>query len=432
MAKTVDSDFTRRLRVEFRSALRSGIFATLILLSLGFLALAVLGTAFGVEFDILKYPMSYIVVVSGSLCLLLWLLRQPDPSERLIEALLLLFVSSPGWLLILIYQIDPTLGAVFFQGPISVIYFLWILFAGLVFRFRIALAAGVIAMGMNLFCFFLVRPVFLSVESSNEYLTVDQAALLPNTMKSVLMLLFAFLVGLIFRYTGRIFERVITEETEKEELKKTFGTYVSEEIREKVLRLSDKDLGERTRAAILFSDIRGFTGRTERSDPELVMLQLNEYFDEMVQAVQNHGGVVDKFIGDAIMVSFGGVKQLDSPARAAVAAALEMRARLKDLNARWELETGGKKEPFRTGIGIHYAEVVQGVLGSKDRKEYTVLGDGVNVAARIESLTKKLDSDILISRSVSDQLDADAVVTRIGRVQLRGRQEPVELFALPE
>ncbi len=162
------------------------------------------------------------------------------------------------------------------------------------------------------------------------------------------------------------------------------------------------------------------------------MLQLNEYFDEMVQAVQNHGGVVDKFIGDAIMVSFGGVKQLDSPAQAAVAAALEMRVRLRALNARWAEEGDSRKESFRTGIGIHYAEVVQGVLGSRDRKEYSVLGDGVNVAALIESLTKKLDADILISRSVREYLDPDIAVARIGRVQLRGRQEPVELFSLPE
>ena len=175
--------------------------------------------------------------------------------------------------------------------------------------------------------------------------------------------------------------------------------------------------GSRQRVAVLFSDLRGFSTFSEGRDPEAIVSHLNTYFDGMVEAIQRHGGVVDKFIGDAVMATFGGVSEVDRPCDAAVEAALAMRESLAALNARW---AAAGAPTFESGVGIEYGEVLEGPIGSAHRKEFTVIGDAVNVAARVES---QADAEqILISEELYKQVrtDDDILLRFFGEVTVKG------------
>ena len=132
-------------------------------------------------------------------------------------------------------------------------------------------------------------------------------------------------------------------------------------MREKLLRLTQDSVGERKTVVVLFSDIRSFTAWSEGVEPEQLVLQLNEYFDEMVAAITSRGGTVDKFIGDAVMAVFGGLLPLDDPAEAALDAALAMRGRLAALNVTRQQRGWATLD---NGIGLHRGDVLQGTIGS--------------------------------------------------------------------
>jgi adenylate cyclase len=183
--------------------------------------------------------------------------------------------------------------------------------------------------------------------------------------------------------------------------------------------------GKLLEITILFCDLRGFTTFAEkRSAQELVGI-LNEYFTEMVDCVMGEGGVVDKYIGDNIMAVFGAPVSRADDAMRAIRAALAMRASLEKLNRRFA-ERG--IEPLRFGIGLHTGEVVAGNIGSAKRMEYTVIGDAVNVASRLESKTKELSTDLLISDATRERLDPSIDVEAIGEVNVKGRAQAVKIF----
>ncbi|MEN9231658.1 MAG: adenylate/guanylate cyclase domain-containing protein [Thermostichus sp. DG02_5_bins_236] len=187
--------------------------------------------------------------------------------------------------------------------------------------------------------------------------------------------------------------------------------------------------GQLRPVAILFSDIRDFTPlAADMAATDLVAL-LNRYFAAMVEPILAEQGTIDKFIGDAIMAEFGTplFRDAATEALAAVRAAVGMRIALEQL--RTELQQEGQPL-FQHGIGIHFGEVVAGNLGSPQRLEYTVIGDAVNVAARIESLTKSLGRDILISEAVYQLVQDQVRVEDLGSHSLKGKAEPLHLYAV--
>ncbi len=183
--------------------------------------------------------------------------------------------------------------------------------------------------------------------------------------------------------------------------------------------------GERRRVAVLFSDLRGFTSFSEGKEPAVVVDRLNQYFDRMVDAISRNGGTVDKFIGDAVMATFGGLIPVDNPAVAALNASLAMRAELKTLNEEW-----GKQglSPLDNGIGVHFGDVLQGPIGSSTRKEFTVIGDVVNTASRLESVTKELGCPVVFSAVAREHLPEAqrATLTPLGDIKLKGKAEAVK------
>lgn len=217
---------------------------------------------------------------------------------------------------------------------------------------------------------------------------------------------------------------------ERERLKTNFARYVSSQILDKILHseTATKVEGERRKITVMFSDIRHFTQMAESLPPEHVVSLLNQYFDRMIDVIFDNFGTLDKFIGDGIMVEFG--TPLDDPLQEehAVNAALGMSEALKKLNEEWK---GQSKKPFEIGIGIHTGLAIVGNIGSLRRMEYTAIGDTVNVAARLEQLTKQLHHEILISETTYMALQRKFRCRNLGLIQLPGRTEPIHVF-VPE
>jgi class 3 adenylate cyclase len=231
---------------------------------------------------------------------------------------------------------------------------------------------------------------------------------------------------------ARAFNLMTAGLRERERERDIFGRVVSPEVREKLLRGQLQLGGETLWVAVLFSDIRSFSTISEKLSPEEVVTLLNEYLSEMTDAIRPWGGYVNNFIGDAIVAIFGApVDQPDKEWRA-VAAALTMRERLAELNQR---RVARGEAPIDNGVGISTGEAVAGQIGSLERLMYTVIGDTVNVAARLETLTKKYpEHPVLINGPTADALKdhADLVLKGLGPINVKGRAEPVDVYAVVE
>jgi len=225
---------------------------------------------------------------------------------------------------------------------------------------------------------------------------------------------------------GRFVNDAIAHARERATLRNAFGGYVSPQIMDEILagNIQPGLGGKRQRICILFSDIRNFTTRSEFMAPEALIEMLNHYFSEMTQSVHAQGGTVDKFIGDGMMCFFGAPQPLERPARSAVAAAQDMLSRLGRLNASFKARG---IEPISIGIGLHVGDAVVGHVGSDDRHEYTVIGDAVNTASRIEGLSKGVGHALVISKDVWTELDDRANFTPLGEHAVKGRSS-VEVY----
>jgi adenylate cyclase len=180
---------------------------------------------------------------------------------------------------------------------------------------------------------------------------------------------------------------------------------------------------------VLFSDIRGFTGLAEGLAPREVLAMLDDYFGRMAAIVKGHDGVVGKFLGDGLLAFWGVPDRIEDHAERAVRAARDMRRELIELNRHREREG---LSPIRIGIGIHTGRVAAGMLGGQLQSEYTVIGDAVNVASRIEGLTKDHEHDLLLSETTWGQLADGTRARRIAEAQIRGRKEPVVLYGFSD
>jgi class 3 adenylate cyclase len=226
---------------------------------------------------------------------------------------------------------------------------------------------------------------------------------------------------------ARSFDEMALGLKERERLRGTLGRYVSGDVAERILS-EDDDLslrGEVRHVAVLFLDVRGFTTISEKLTPTEVVALLNEYFDVVVDRVAAHGGTVNKFIGDAAMCIWGAPKHAAHSERSAVFCALEIQARAKQLSAertRRGLTTVG------FGIGINAGEAVAGNLGAAKRLEYTVIGDAVNLAQRLESQARA--GEVLVSQPVYEKVAVEVEASPRDPVKLKGKSKPVPLWEI--
>jgi adenylate cyclase len=233
--------------------------------------------------------------------------------------------------------------------------------------------------------------------------------------------------------SGKNFGLVVVAEdiTQEQRLMSTLCRYVTREVAERVIADRDKLKlgGDRQTVAVLFSDIRNFTGISETFSAEEVVSMLNDYFGRMMEPVFRYEGMLDKFMGDAMMAVFGAPVAREDDATRAVMAALEMRRILARYN-RQRIARG--LQPIETGIGITKGEAVTGNIGSEQRMEYTVIGDTVNVASRLEGLTKKYEYKILINDRVYEDIKDKVPCVDLGFAQVKGKGEGVHIFGIKD
>ncbi|NKB50554.1 MAG: hypothetical protein GKS02_14450 [Alphaproteobacteria bacterium] len=264
---------------------------------------------------------------------------------------------------------------------------------------------------------------------TNDYLTayVGPAVSLPQLAGEFAILLF---VGALVVSTTFIARRLSLEGIRLERANAQLGRYFSPTVRDQISRAGDDFLkpgGRVQDVAVLFCDIRDFTRLSEGWRPEELMAFVSDYQQRMVDAVFAHGGTLDKFIGDAVMATFGTPTAYPEATRDAVEAAIAMRAALAALNR--ERVAAGKPE-IQHGIGIHCGPAVVGNVGTEDRLEYTVMGDTVNVAARVADHCKETQEDLLISGAVRAQLTGPLPARELPAIAVKGRRRPVPIFAL--
>ena len=226
-------------------------------------------------------------------------------------------------------------------------------------------------------------------------------------------------------FIAKSFNEMVDGLEERELIRDTFGRFVSHDVAEAVLTGRVPLQGERRDISILFQDIRGFTALSEQLDPAVLLRLLNQFFTEVVAAVEAEGGVVKQFLGDGVMALFGAPQPYPDHAERAVRAALNIVQRLKGLN-----ETLAEQgiEPLEIGVGIHSGAVVAGLIGPDNRVEYGVVGDAVNLASRVEALTREMQATILVSRDISAQLGPTFALGRTATMLVKGKSQPVEVF----
>jgi adenylate cyclase len=228
---------------------------------------------------------------------------------------------------------------------------------------------------------------------------------------------------------GELAWQYFVEGREKRQVKRLFSRFVPRDVYNQLLADPTRAAlgGKRRQMTVLFSDVRGFTALSEESTPEEVVGQLNEYFSRMVQVLFDHHGTLDKFVGDMVMGLFGA--PLDDPDHAehAVQAAIAMSRALDDLNRAWA--TAGKPQ-LDIGVGISTGDMVAGNIGSNTIMSYTVIGDTVNLGARLEALNKDYGSRIIISEATRAALKGRYDIRPLGDVTVKGKSKPVTIFEI--
>ncbi|MCL6635739.1 MAG: adenylate/guanylate cyclase domain-containing protein [Peptococcaceae bacterium] len=234
-------------------------------------------------------------------------------------------------------------------------------------------------------------------------------------------------------YTGVTAENLVRTELERRRTRALFARYVSPAVVEELLQHREDIAlgGARMELTVLFSDIRGFTSFSENRPPEYIVQRLNEYFTEMTAVIFKHGGTLDKYLGDGMMAFFGAPVRCEDHADRALAAAVEMVERLEKLNKGWR----EKGEPaMDIGIGINSGPVVVGNVGSPDRMDYTIIGEDVNLASRLEGLNKEYNTRIIVSdRTVGYLKHKDRLpgkLSFLGEASVRGMAVPVGVYTL--
>jgi adenylate cyclase len=226
------------------------------------------------------------------------------------------------------------------------------------------------------------------------------------------------------------FNDMIEELRDKQRLQETFGRHVGQTAAQQILQRDPSLGGVEQELTIVFADIRNFTARSAVSTPQQVVAMLNLFLTEMVKIVeQEHGGMVNKFLGDGFMALFGVGDDPHNHAAKAVAAAQKMLVSLQSINS--DLAKQGQA-PLAMGIGIHTGSVVLGSIGSPQRLEYTAIGDPVNVASRIESLTKELGKPLLLSAATHKQLPSTISTQELPPQQVKGQPHPIVVYCLKE
>jgi adenylate cyclase len=235
--------------------------------------------------------------------------------------------------------------------------------------------------------------------------------------------------GLVMVYSGNVLGHYFVEAREKRWIRQAFGRYVSPALVEVITTHPERlELGgEEVETTVLFADLEGFTQLSETMPPQTLIGLLNDYFTPMTQIIMSHRGTLDKYIGDALMALWGAPVPLPDHALQACWAALEMQQTMTELQEDWRTQG---LPPLVARLGLHTGSVVAGNVGSRDRFNYTVLGDTVNLASRLEGVNKVYGTRILLSEETSQRVKDRLLLRELDLVQVKGRAQPVRVYEL--
>ncbi|WP_456733872.1 adenylate/guanylate cyclase domain-containing protein [Bradyrhizobium sp. USDA 3364] len=300
-----------------------------------------------------------------------------------------------------------------FVAPL--IYFVFIILSTLRLDFWLSTFTGVVA-ATQLF--------YMAVFFHSADRVAADPGIYYHAARSSIILICGMLAGAVGMQLRRQFAASIAAATARDRITNLFGQHVSPQVVERLLTEGAGTGSDIRRVAVMFVDFRSFTAGARTRSPQEVVDRLDGAFAVLVDILDRHGGIVNKFLGDGFLALFGAPFETGEAAQQAVAAAREMLAANERTNAT-------SSWPLRIGIGIHVGEVVAGNIGSPRRKEYTVIGDTVNFAARLEALNKELGSQFLISSAVRDALgEACMDAVSRGEIPVRGYEHPVPVWQL--
>jgi len=324
----------------------------------------------------------------------------------------------------------PTAGMIigsFFLGPIytlftpaAFIYPIFISLSALRLNVRLCIFTGTVA-GLE----YSLLAMYLIQNASSTAVEPILVGPQHHLFKGFLLFLTGVVTGLV---TMQIRKRILSSFSvveERNHISRTFGEYVSPEVMDKLLELKPDLRSESKNVCVMFLDIRNFTGFAEKRTPEEVVQYLESLFEFMIEIVNRHHGIINKFLGDGFMAVFGAPLSDGKDCANALEAAQEILARVRQ-----EVESGAIL-PTTVGIGLHAGEAVTGSIGSALRREYTVIGDVVNLAARIEKLNKDFHSQLLISEMVWQAVNGESgKAVPMGQVQVRGREQAIQVYQM--
>lgn len=256
------------------------------------------------------------------------------------------------------------------------------------------------------------------------------ASLVIIQYQGLILLTFPPILALLVSYASQIGFSYFTERQERQQVIRLFGRFVAPQVVDEILRLGEAGIklgGTRKYISVLFLDVRGFTPLSEKMQPEEIVDVLNSFFHDITKSIFEHGGTLDKFIGDAVMAIFNAPLELENHEVQAVRTAIQIQQRAQVIQRRLE-EKYGRTVAF--GIGVNCGDAVVGNIGAMERLDYTAIGDTVNLAARLESNSKP--NQIIISQRVYEQVIAakanDIRMTYMGAINVKGKSEPVEIY----
>jgi adenylate cyclase len=364
----------------------------------------------------LLYP-----VLIGFILLELWLYRvishyvALDRDMPVYRRYIGAFIETSLPTLVLALQIE-SMGPVRALGFVMpFVYFIFVILSTLRLDFWLSTFTGFVAASELFYMAMQYRPAINPDPEPEIYY---------HLARSVVIFGCGLLAGAVGVQLRRGFAASILAATARDRVTNLFGQHVSPQVVERLLLEGTSTGSDVRKVAVMFVDFRSFTAGARTRSPQDVVDRLDGAFAVLVEILDRHGGIVNKFLGDGFLALFGAPLEAEDPAHRAVAAGREMLAAMERINrdSSW---------PLRIGIGIHFGEVVAGNIGSPRRKEYTVIGDTVNFASRLEALNKDFNSQLLISASVRDVLGEDGRdAVSLGEVPIRGYDKPMTIWQL--
>lgn len=327
-------------------------------------------------------------------------------------------LSSPVIIILLVAK-DYESPVKILNSPVTYTYFLFIILSTLRLNFRLSLFLGMLASAE-----FFSLSLYFGSRSASE--VGKDALLLMSIAKSIILLLSGVGAAYVAQQIRNIIKRSIAAAEKENKIVSLFGQQISKEIVEKMLESNGAIQSKLMQVCVMFIDIRNFTRQVATKSPAEIVQYQNVFFSIVVNAVIKHHGIVNQFLGDGCMVTFGAPVALQNPSWHAIEAAMEI---TRELN---EQVQNGNIQPTAIGIGIHTGDAVTGNIGTKERQQYSITGSVVVLAARIEQLNKEFKSQILISEDVKYSAShlIPSATKFLGKINLKGWHQPMGIYQI--